>query len=100
MTFGMFLVGLGVGSALIAFWLVVRFPDLGPDDFRRALIHVLAALAVGWFVPDLFNAICTYGYTAAVTAVFALIFPVLLYTFLSGAWFLRVANGAMNQYRR
>jgi hypothetical protein len=99
MTIGMFLVALGVASALLAFWFVVRFPDLGPGDAKRAMIHVFAALALGWFVPDIFNQICAHGYVAALLALFGLVVPVVFYTFLSGAWWLRIATGAMNQYR-
>jgi hypothetical protein len=99
MTIGMFLIALGVASALLAFWFVVRFPNLGPEDSKRAMIHVGAALALGWFVPDIFNLICAYGYAAALTALFALVLPVVFYTFLSGAWWLRIATDAMNQYR-
>ena len=91
MTIGMFLIALGVASALLAFWFVVRFPDLGPEDSKKAMIHVGAALALGWFVPDIFNLICAYGYAAALTALFALVLPVVFYTFLSGAWWLKVA---------
>lgn len=99
MTIGMFLVALGLASALLAFWFVIRFPGRGPEDGRRAMLHVGAALALGWFVPDIFNAICAYGYTAALVALFGVVFPVVFYTFLSGAWWLKVATGAMNQYR-
>jgi hypothetical protein len=99
MTIGMFLIALGVASALLAFWFVVRFPDLGPEDGKRAMIHVGAALALGWFTPDIFNLICAYGYVAALIALFGLVLPVVFYTFLSGAWWLRIATGAMNQYR-
>jgi len=100
MTIGMFLVALGVASALLAFWFVVRFPKLGPEDGKRAMLHVGAALALGWFVPDIFNRFCSYGYVPALAALFALVFPVVFYTFLSGAWWLRIATGAMNQYRQ
>jgi hypothetical protein len=99
MTIGMFLVALGVASALLAFWFVVRFPDRGPEDGKRAMFHVFVALALGWFVPDIFNRICAHGYIAALVALFTLVLPVVFYTFLSGAWWLRIATGAMNQYR-
>ena len=75
MTIGMFLVALGVASALLAFWFVVRFPNLGPEDGKRAMLHVGAALALGWFVPDIFNRFCSYGYVPALAALFALVFP-------------------------
>ena len=46
MTTEEFLLALGVGSALIAFWLAIRFPDRAPADFPRAMLHVGAAFAV------------------------------------------------------
>jgi|SRR5215210_4090355 len=100
MTFPNFLLALGVGAALLAFWFVVRYPDRGPLEMRKALIHVGLAFAIGWWVPNMFALICSYGYRAAVIGIFALVFPVLFYTFLSGAWFLKCATGAMNHYRR
>jgi hypothetical protein len=99
MTFPHFLLALGIGAALLAFWFVVRFPDRGPANMRRALIHVGIAFAIGWFVPDVFSFVCTYGFDAAITGIFLLVFPVLFYTFLSGAWFLKVATDMIGHYR-
>jgi hypothetical protein len=99
MTTQTFILALGVGAALIAFWLVVRFPDRAPGDFRRALLHVGVALAAGWFAPDVFAALNVHGLAMAVAAVFAVLFPVLVYTFLAGAWFLKLAHDAVNHRR-
>ena len=99
MTFPHFLLALGIGAALLAFWFVVRFPDRGPANMRRALIHVGMAFAIGWFVPDVFSVVCTYGFRAVVTGIFVLVFPVLFYTFLSGAWFLKIATDMIGHYR-
>jgi len=99
MTMSYLLVALGIGSALIAFWFVARFPERSPGDFTRALLHVGAALAIGWFAPDLFNAVAARGYTAALTAIFAVLLPVLFYTFLSGAWVLKLTHDMISHYR-
>jgi hypothetical protein len=99
MTFPHFFLALGIGSALLAFWFVVRFPKLGPENFRQAMIHVGIALGIGWFSPSVYSAFVAYGFSGAMVGIFVLIFPVLFYTFLSGAWFLKVATGAMNQFR-
>ena len=93
------LIALGIGSALIAFWFAARFPSRCPDDMSKALLHVGAALAVGWFAPDLFNAIAAHGVTAALAAIFAVLLPVLIYTFLAGAWFLKLTHDAVGRYR-
>jgi hypothetical protein len=94
-----FLIALGVGSALIAFWLVFRFPDRGPGDFRKALIHVGAALAVGWFAPLVFDAFVVHGFAITVVGIFVIVFPVVVYTFLASAWLLKLAHDTFSQYR-
>ena len=38
-----FLLALGAGAAFLAFWLVARFPDRAPANFRVAMIHVMAS---------------------------------------------------------
>jgi hypothetical protein len=100
MTMPDFLIALAIGSALIAFWVVARFPERCPEDFARALLHVGLALGVGWFAPDLFNAVAAQGYTAALTGIFFVLLPVLFYTFLSGAWFLKLTHDTISRYRR
>jgi hypothetical protein len=99
MTMTNLLFALVIGSALIAFWFVVRFPGRCPEDMTKALLHVFAAFAIGWFAPDLFNAIAAYGIKAALAAIFALLLPVLFYTFLSGAWFLKLMHNMFSHYR-
>lgn len=90
-----FLLALGVGSAVIAFWLVARFPERGPTDFRAAMIHVFAALAIGWIAPNIFGYVISFGRIAALPAIFGVLLPVLVYSFLSVAWFLKLAHGAI-----
>jgi hypothetical protein len=93
-----FLLALGVGSALIAFWFVVRFPERCPQSFRTALLHVVAALTFGWVAPDLFNALSAHGFASAIAAVFTILLPALVYTFLSGAWVLKLMHDAFSTY--
>jgi hypothetical protein len=94
-----FLLALGVGSAVIAFWLVARFPERGPTDFRAAMIHVFAALAIGWFSPTLFGYVISYGRIAALPAIFGVLLPVLVYSFLAVAWFLKLAHDTIAHHR-
>lgn len=65
----------------------------------KALLHVGVALALGWFAPDLFDAAAAYGAAATLVAVFALLLPVLVYTFLASAWVLKIAHDAISHYR-
>jgi hypothetical protein len=94
-----FLIFLAVGSALIAFWLVARFPDRGPGDFVRAIAHVLLAMLVGAFAPSFVAALATKGHAMAVFAVFAIVFPVLVYTFVATAWVLKLLHDTFARYR-
>jgi hypothetical protein len=99
MTIEVFLLALGVGSALIAFWVAIRFPDRGPGDFRRALIHIGIAMAIGYFAGDIFGAIVRYGVLVTFGGIFAIVLPALVYTFLSTAWFLKLAHDAIHHRR-
>jgi hypothetical protein len=94
-----FLIFLAVGSALIAFWLVARFPDRGPGDFVRAIAHVLLAIVVGAFAPGLVAALATKGHEMAFLAIFAIVFPVLVYTFLATAWMLKLVHDMFARHR-
>jgi len=99
MNFHNFLLSLGVGSALLAFWFVIRLPDRTPESFARALIHVGLALLLGPVAPILVAALWIHGYATAMVAIFAVLLPVLFYTFLSGAWFFKLATDALGHYR-
>ena len=91
----LFLLALGVGAALIAFWIAVRFPDKGPASFGVAMCHVVAALAIGWITPAAFGYVISFGRVAAMPAIFGLLLPVIVYSFLSVAWFLKLMHQAI-----
>jgi hypothetical protein len=93
-----FLAALAVGSALIGFWIAVRFPDRTPENMARALLHVMLSFGVGWAAADAVTALTAYGKTAAFAAIFGLVMPALAYTFLAGAWFLKLAHGMFRSY--
>jgi len=99
MTFHNFLLSLGVGSALIAFWAVVRFPDKAPTDLGRAILHVCAAILLGTVVPDVIAVLASFGFATTMAALFAVLLPVLVYTFLSGAWVLKITHDTIHRYR-
>jgi hypothetical protein len=90
---------LGVGSALVAFWVCLRFPDLTPENFRRALIHVAIALGAGWVTPMITGVMFPQGLVIAMAALFAVLFPVLVYTFLSGAWVVKLTQERLSSLR-
>jgi hypothetical protein len=99
MTFHNFLLSLGVGSALLAFWFVLRFPDRTPASFPKALMHVGVALLLGPIAPKLVAAVWFQGYAGPIAAMFAVLLPVLFYTFLTGAWFFKLATETIGRYR-
>jgi hypothetical protein len=99
MTGNSFILALGTGSALIAFWLCLRFPDRAPENFKKALIHVAVALGAGWVAPSITSVLFPQGFAGSMTAFFVVLFPVLVYTFLSGAWFLRLAQERIGHHR-
>ena len=99
MTFHNFLLALGVGSALVAFWLVVRFPDRAPGDLVRALAHVCVAMLLGAVVPTVIGTINQFGWTPTLAAIFTVLMPVLIYTFLSGAWVLKLVHDTIQAHR-
>jgi len=99
MTFHNFLLSLGIGSALLALWFVVRFPDRTPESFTRAFLHVGAALLLGPVTPHLVGTLWAQGYFFALAAIFLVLLPILFYTFLSGAWFFKLATETIHRYR-
>jgi hypothetical protein len=99
MTLHNFLLALGVGSALIAFWFVARFPERTPEDLSRALLHVCAALLLGAFAPQVIAVLSSYGYATAIGSLLVVLLPVLVYTFLTGAWFLKLVHDTFHRHR-
>lgn len=93
-----FLAALATGSALVGFWVAMRFPDRAPENMARALMHVLLSFGVGWAAADALTALVAYGKPAAFAAIFGLLLPALAYTFLAGAWFLKLAHGMFSRY--
>jgi hypothetical protein len=98
-TIQQFLAGLAAGSGLIGFWIALRFPDRGPTTIGFALFHVMASFAVGWAAAGALVIFVGFGRTAAFAGVFGLVLPALTYTFLAGAWVLRLAHGMISQHR-
>jgi pimeloyl-ACP methyl ester carboxylesterase len=100
MTIHSFLIALGIGAALIAFWFAIRFPDRAPENLQRLLIHVAVVLAAGWLAPTLTAPLISAGFPTMMAALFAVALPVLIYTFLAGAWVLQLLHQTFSRYRR
>jgi hypothetical protein len=58
----------------------------------------LLSFAVGWAAADALTTVTAYGKAAAVVAIFGLVMPALAYTFLAGAWVLKLAHGMFGRH--
>ena len=91
------LVSFAVGAAALAAWFYVRFPTLAPADIRRALIHVGVAFVVTLGASQAVASLIEPGAPVQTFAtLFALALPTIVYTFLTGFWFLRVCQGMLS----
>jgi hypothetical protein len=93
-TFTLFLL---VGSALLAFWIIVRYSDFGPKTIVRAIIHVVVAMVLlHLLLPFGLDAVDAIGVPAAdYVQVFGVALPLFVYAFLSGGWTTRAAMGLL-----
>ena len=64
----------------------------------KAVLHVMLSFAVGWAAADALASLTAYGKIAAFGAIFGLVMPALAYTFLAGAWVLKLAHGMFRSY--
>jgi hypothetical protein len=90
-----FLFCIAVGSAAIALWVDVRFPQLMPWSMRRLLVHLVLAVVVVYLVGPAMGVIAASGLPAAgLASVFAVALPALVYEFLVGAWMIKLAQAS------
>ena len=86
-----FVMALCVGSALLALWIVVRLPRLGPSDLPHALLHIFFSVFVGAAIGPGIHAVGALGLPGAqFIAAFAIALPAFTYMFLAAAWLMRV----------
>jgi hypothetical protein len=96
MSLVLFGISLVLGSAAIAVWISVRFPQLKPQRLGVIMIHLVVAMVLGQLVP--FGLLLPIDASAAVqlmAGIFTLALPVLVYTLLITIWLLRVAQNAL-----
>jgi hypothetical protein len=90
-----------LASALLAFWLGARFPDVGPSRLGSAVLHVLGGLAAIRAIPGLTDAAIGFSAVAAgIVVPFGIALPLLTYTFLSGLWALRTIHRSLSGLQR
>jgi len=77
-----------LGSSAIAFWVDARFPEIAPENLRRAMVRTLIALAVSQVVfPPVWTA--ALARSPVLVAVFSIAFPCLTWVLLSAIWSIR-----------
>jgi hypothetical protein len=102
-----FVMAEAVGAALLALWLVVRYPGVGPTTFRGGAIQIGASVQMGvsvlagWALAPVTTMVVGSGVPLAVfLAAFLVVLPGLIYIFLAWAWMVKVLQGAMGQSHR
>jgi hypothetical protein len=98
MSGGAFLIAFSFGAAVLAFWICVCLPKLGPTSLSRAFLHVAAAMVVGGLLKPALAGVAESGLPLAVfVAVFGVALPALTYMFVAGAWLIRAASAAASR---
>jgi hypothetical protein len=85
-----FVLALCTGAAALALWLAVRFPDLGPKDLTKAVLHLAASMVVLQLLVPAIHAVAATGVPQAQVVVsVGIALPGLMYVFLAAAWLIR-----------
>lgn len=92
MSLGVFLILLGLGAASIALWVDVRYPSFEPAQLWQMFIHIVASMLVARIVVPSAFALLNDGAFQVLTALFAVAFPILAYSFLVGFWLMKLAR--------
>jgi len=77
-----------VASAVLALWLVSRFPKVGPSSIRTASALCLGSVALFQPLPFVVRLLAGLPYGAYV-ALFGCVLPELLFGFVVAAWLMR-----------
>ena len=94
-----FVLFLCTGAAVLALWLVTRFPEWGPGDITRALLHVAVSVVVLQLLVPAIHVVAATGVPGAQFIVsFGIVLPGLTYVFVAAAWLIK-ATGARLQGR-
>jgi hypothetical protein len=89
-------------AVAVAIWIVVRFPERTPTEFRRALIHFGVSM-VGMYVisPFLQHDLASMSEPFQLyLSLFGVLLPALIYRFVATIWLLRLATGSLRSAMR
>ena len=91
-----FVLFLCTGAALLALWLLVRFPDHGPGDVTKALLHVAVSVVLLQLLVPAIHVVAATGLPGAQFVVsFGIVLPGLMYVFLAAGWLIRASAGRL-----
>ena len=96
MSSGSFAIALGIGAALLAFWVQHRFPRLAPETVGWAMFHLLATVVLAEITKTVFRSVELQA-PGMMALLFGLALPTLVYAFVAGMWIVRIAQGAMGR---
>jgi hypothetical protein len=82
-------IGFCLGAAVLALWLVVRFPAFGPQRVLTAFAGVLIATGVLPVAAAIFDVIAGTGRLPAALGLLSIVLPALTFAFWSAACALR-----------
>jgi hypothetical protein len=82
------------GAALLALWVVARFPRFGPKSMRTALVGCIAGFVLLQVVPFGVGLALLFPY-GEYAALFGWLLPAMFAVFLSFAWLMRQLAGLL-----
>lgn len=91
-----FIIGLGIGAALLAFWVQLRFSNLAPQTLGWAIFHLVVTTVLAQLTKAVFGSVELQP-LGTMALVFGLALPTLVYAFLTGMWIIRIAQGALGR---
>jgi len=89
--------GCGIGSALLALWMLLRFPTLGPKGFVGSMVACGAATILTSVIAPAMRLVISAAGPAAAMLLVAV--PILTYAFWSGGVLLRVLATLRSAFR-
>ena len=97
MSYQLFGFALVLGAALLAVWAHVRRGARAPQEFSRIALHAAAGFGAVAAAPPLMALLGTADSPArAMLALFALVLPAFVYSFLTWIWLLKLLQRLLN----
>ena len=90
MTTGQLLVAFTIGTAALALWSYLRWPDAAPSSMRGAIVRAAVAILLLQVGGTLLGFGADAAAALAVGVTVLVVVPVLTYAFLASIWFLKV----------